>query len=162
MNLTLSPKVTLRDWTLDDVEFSLRVRNHPELMKYFRQNKPLTLDEQSQFIRQDTGYHGTYNGKIVECDGQKVGLCSIKSTGEFTIALLPQYQKQGIAKETMRQLTSSWAHAIDGPIWSEVFVGNPALEFFISKCGFKVYGVKERAYYKPEFGLVGVVKILHK
>jgi hypothetical protein len=47
-------------------------------------------------------------------------------------------------------------------VWSEVFIGNPALEFFITKCGFKIVGCKERAYYKQGIGLVDVVRIEHE
>ena len=124
--------VVLRSWTLKDVEFSLKVRNDPKLYKWFRQDEPITIEEQTKFIENDTDVFGEYNGEIVEVDGEPVGLCGIKNTGEFTIAILPEYQHKGISIQVMNQLTNKGFC-----IWSEVFVGNPALEFFISKCGFK-------------------------
>lgn len=149
--------VKLRPWTLADVEFSLHVRNHPECMKYFRQNSFLTKEGQVEFIKADIGDYGTYNGQVIEADGVPAGLCGIKTTGEFTIALLPEFQHKGVATRTMQLLIEK-----DDEIWSEVFVGNPALEFFVSKLGFKIRGVKERAYYKPELGLIDVVMIRHE
>lgn len=146
----------LRPWTLNDVEFSLKVRNHPDLMTYFRQDEPIDIDDQREFIKQDISAYGSYNGMVVEADGEPVGLAGVKSTGEFTIGILPEHQGRGIAKWVMAQLINR-----EYNIWSEVFVGNPALEFFIAKCGFKIVGVEERAYYKKGKGLVDVVVIRH-
>ena len=150
-------KVNIRPWTLADVSFSLHVRNHPECMRYFRQNSYLTKEGQLEFIKADIGDYGIYNGNIIEADGAPAGLCGVKTTGEFTIAILPEFQHKGVATQAMQQLIKR-----EHTIWSEVFVGNPALEWFIGKLGFKVCGVRERAYYKPELGLVDVVKIIHE
>ena len=149
-------KVTLRPWTLQDIDFTLRVRNNPDLMKWFRQNKPITYKEQKKFIEQDLSNWGAYNGEIIEADEVPVGMCGVKDTGEFTLAVLPEHQHKGIATQAMKLLISK-----SFVPWSEVFVGNPALEWFISVLGFKVMDVKERAYYKPEQGLVDIVRIKH-
>lgn len=149
-------KVTLRPWTTHDLEVSLKVRNHKECMRWFRQSSYLTAEGQLEFIKADIGDYGTYNGHIIEADGVPAGLCGVKTTGEFTLAVLPEFQHQGVATKAMKQLI-----AREYNIWSEVFVGNPALEWFIAKLGFKVKGVKERAYYKPDLGLVDVVLIQH-
>ncbi len=125
-------------------------------MKWFRQSALITRDNQIEFIKNDTSNQGVYNGNIVEVDGTPVGLCGVKNTGEFTLGILPEHQHKGVATEAMKILIEQ-----NPGIWSEVFVGNPALEWFISKLGFKAIGVKERAYYKPEFGLVDVVRIKH-
>lgn len=137
--------------------FSLRVRNHPKLMRWFRQDEPISMEDQREFICQDISAYGSYNCEVVEADGEPVGLCNVKSTGEFGIAILPEHQGRGIAAWVMEQLKEK-----DFSIWSEVFVGNPALEFFIAKCGFKVVGVKERAYHKQGVGLIDVVQIRHE
>lgn len=159
MNLKLSSptKVSLRHWTEKDVMFSLSVRNHPLLMKWFRQDAPITVEEQTKFIKQDISAYGQYNGMIIEADGEPAGLCGVKNTGEFTIAILPEHQRRGISTWVMHQLVDR-----DYSIWSEVFVGNPALEFFITKCGFKITGVKERAYHKQGIGLIDIVRIQHE
>jgi RimJ/RimL family protein N-acetyltransferase len=152
--------VRLRPWTLEDAEFCIYVRNKPELMRYFRQDKPLYIEDQLEFIKEDTGPYGTYNGRIVEYRGKPVGLCGVKDTGEFTLGILPQYQHKGIATKVMQQMIQE--HKGSGGIWSEVFVGNPALEWFIGKLGFKVYGVEERAYFKKGIGLINIVRIKHE
>ena len=147
-------KIILRPWTLEDIDFSLSVRNHPDLMKWFRQNNKITYDQQKEFIKRDLGLCGTYNGMIIEVGKYRVGICGVKDTREFSIGILPEYQHKGIASEVMNQLYMKC-----GRMWSEVFVGNPALEFFISKCGFKIKSVKERAYHKHGQGLIDIVEI---
>jgi RimJ/RimL family protein N-acetyltransferase len=147
--------VTLRPWSEVDVDFTLTVRNHPALMEWFRQSKPIQFEDQQRFIAYDVGDDGNYNGRIIESDGIPVGMCSVKDSGEFTIAVLPEFQHKGIARAAMQRMISE-----HGRIWSEVFVGNPALEWFIKNFDFKIVNVKERAYYKPEHGLVDVVEIL--
>lgn len=148
--------VTLRPWTTDDTRFACKVRNHPDIMCWFRQDEPLTEDAQWYFIENDVYKNSGYKGRIIEYKGKPVGLCGIKTSREFTIGLLPEYQGQGIAKKAMELLLKD-KHGV----WSEVFVGNPALEFFIAKCGFRITEVKERAYYKKGKGLVDVVTIRH-
>jgi RimJ/RimL family protein N-acetyltransferase len=153
MNSALS-NVIIRPWTIRDVDFSLTVRNNPELMKWFRQSKPIHYEDQTRFIAYDISDNGDYNGRIIESDGIPVGMCGVKDSGEFTIAVLPEFHHKGIARAAMLGMISQ------GRIWSEVFVGNPALEWFIKNFDFKIVNVKERAYYKPELGLVDVVEIL--
>lgn len=152
-------KVFIRPWTTrsDDIHFTLRVRNHPDLMKWFRQDKALTGSEQVNFMCRDIEENSGYNGRIIEVDGVPVGMCGVKDTGEFTIAILPEYQKKGISTKVMQLMVEN-----NKNVWSEVFVGNPALEFFISKCGFKVVGVKEKAYRKKGVGPVDVVVIKYE
>lgn len=142
--------VSIRPWQVSDAPFVLSVRNHPDLMRWFRQDEPITLDNQIKFIENDL----TYNGQIIEADGIPVGVCNVKTSKEFGIAVLPQFQGLGYAKAAMKMLSDANPYT-----WSEVFVKNPALGFYLSKCGFKATSVKERAYYKKCDGLVDVVLI---
>lgn len=137
--------------------FSLKVRNHPLLMKWFRQDEPISVEEQTDFIKQDVSAYGAYNGMVIEADGEPVGLCGVKNTGEFTIGVLPEHQHRGISSWVMAQLVNR-----ESGIWSDVFVGNPALEFFIAKCGFKISNVLQRACYKQGIGLMDTVRIWHE
>lgn len=150
-----SDKILVRPWIADknDLLFTLKVRNHPKLMRWFRQDRALVAFEQRAFIENDNGY----NGRIIEVNGVPVGMCGVKDTGEFTIALLPEYQKKGISTKVMQLMIKH-----NKNVWSEVFVGNPALEWFIGKLGFKVIGVKEKAYNKKGVGDIDVVKIKHE
>lgn len=117
----------------------------------------LTLQQQEDFIREDHSPYGEYNGLVIEYKGEPVGLCGVKDSGEFTLGLLPYFQHKGIATKAMRQLIKEHPG-----LWSQVFVGNPALEYFIGKLGFKVTGVEERSYYKKGIGLVDTVRITHE
>lgn len=149
-------KVTLRPWKVDDAEFSLTVRNHPDLMKWFRQDEPLTLIEQKIFIFSDLE-NGDYNGHIIMADKKPVGLCALKKDMEFCIGVLPEYQQQGIATQAMELLLKD-----KKGVWSEVFIGNPALEWYIKQFGFRIKCVKQYAYYKKDIGLIDIARIEHE
>lgn len=163
--------VTIRPWQIDDAEFVIKVRNNPELQRWFRQDFELTLEAQKQFML-DFGFK--YRGYIVEADGVPCGLvalaanfCWVGSTAymspksaEFGVAILPEYQRKGVATQAMNQLCKvAKDHFGAEVIWSEVFVDNPALSWYLRKLGFKAVSVKERAYYKKGVGLIDVVKI---
>jgi RimJ/RimL family protein N-acetyltransferase len=94
--------VTLRPWTLKDVDFSLKVRNHPDCMKWFRQNEAITRTSQELFIELDMKYYH-YNGNVILVDGVAAGLCGVKETREFTIAILPEWQGKNVATQVMQQ-----------------------------------------------------------
>lgn len=147
-------ETSIRPWTLSDIEFICRVRNTPELMRWFRQDMPITYKQQMHFMERRIDY----NGNIVMYGDEQVGLCSVNlKTQEFSIAILPEYQKKGIASKVMELMYERF-----GNMWSEVFVDNPALSWYLYKCGFKATGVKERAYYKRNIGLIDVVRIEKK
>lgn len=149
-------KVSLRPWTLDDAVFVCYLRNDPALMRWFRQSTPLKLKAQRKFIEADIKFRN-YNGYVVEADGKPVGVCAVKSTQEFSIGIDPAFQKKGIATKAMQILIKNHPQ-----MWSEVFCDNPALSWYLHKLGFKLTCVKERAYYKPNVGLVDVVRIEHE
>ena len=123
-------------------------------MKHFRQDEKIDLEHQKKFIEHDINAQ-FYRGHVIEYQGKPVGLCGVKDTQEFTIAVLPEYQHKGIATQAMKYLINNFPQ-----IWSEVFLGNPALEWYI-RLGFRIVGVKERAYYKKDLGLIDVVKIAY-
>ena len=148
-------QVKLRRWNVADAEFCCVARNDPALMRWFRQKTPLVVEDQKKFIEADLETNA-YGGYVIETEGIPVGLCAIKSTGEFSIGILPEYQHNGIATKAMKLLLKKCPH-----MWSEVFVGNPALEYYISVFGFKITGVKEKAYHKEGVGFVDVVEIKH-
>jgi GNAT superfamily N-acetyltransferase len=124
-------------------------------MRWFRQDDPLTLSEQKIFIFSDIE-NKDYNGQIILSDKVPVGLCAVKSTKEFSIAVLPEFQNQGIATKAMQQLIQE-----NKGLWSEVFVGNPALDWYTQKFSFKIVCVKQNAYYKKDIGYIDIVRIQH-
>jgi RimJ/RimL family protein N-acetyltransferase len=149
-------RVSIRPWTIKDAAFCCYVRNHPDLMRWFRQNKKIELEEQKDFITKDLA-NREYNGNVILANNKPVGLCGVKTSQEFTIAVLPEWQKKGIATKAMQLLIKQHPQ-----IWSEVFVGNPALEWYVAKLGFRITGVREREYYKSNIGLIDTVKIQHE
>ena len=149
-------KVELRLWTPKDIKFACTVRNSPELMRWFRQSEFISYKQQEAFILTDIKWRH-YNGFVILANGKPAGLCGVKNTLEFTIGVLPEYQKKGIATKAMKLLMGMYPK-----MWSHVFVDNPALTWYIRKLGFKAVGVKERAYHKEGVGLIDVVKIAHE
>jgi ribosomal-protein-alanine N-acetyltransferase len=152
--------VTLRRWCLDDAEFVCKVRNTPELQQWFRQSSDLTVEKQRAFMND----HWEYKGYIITVDGKRIGMCALvvldSEKVEFGIAVLPKYQGKGYAKEAMEQLCRLAFKQFQAKcVFSEVFVKNPALPFYLWKCGFKATGVRERAYYKKGVGMIDVVWI---
>lgn len=154
--------ITLRSWQISDAEFVCQCRNNPNLQRWFRQDKDLTLDEQINFM-EDKAPYLSYYGFIIEAFKNPVGFCALRLDGngeaEFSIGILPKFQGKGYAKQAMDKLCSlAFNEFRIKRIYSDVFVNNPALPFYLWKCGFKAYEVEEGAYVKKD-ALVDVVRI---
>lgn len=154
--------ITIRPWNILDAEFMLKCRNNKALMRWYRQDKKLTLKWQREFIKTGSILH-QYNCYIVEYGiGKPVGFVAyshiLNDTAEFSIGILPKYQGKGYAKAAMESLESLVRSKNLRGLYSEVFVDNPALGFYL-KLGYKITNVKERAYYKRNVGMVDVVRI---
>lgn len=144
--------VTLRPWKIEDAEFICSIRNNKELRKWFKQELDISIRQQTDFMLSKEGKE--YGGLIIEADKQPVGVCNVKVSKEFGIALLPEFQGKGIAVKAMELLKKK-----NASLWSDVFVSNPALSWYLWKLGFKAVGVRERSYHKQGLGLVDVVYI---
>lgn len=159
-------QIKLRVWTLKDADFLVECRNSKFLQRWFRQDKDITLDEQLDFM-QSTAPKIGYYGFIIEyqeVNKTKIGFCGLKMDAdrgaEFSIGLLPQYQAKGYATLAMKQLVSlAFNEFMLKKVYSWVFVPNPALPFYIWKCGFKATKVKENYCYKKDYGLMDAVFI---
>jgi hypothetical protein len=141
-------KLALKSWTLDDAEFVCEVRNRPELRRWFRQEENLHVEAQKAFIL----HQRFYMGKIVYSGRKRVGVAALRFIGperELCIAAPLEYHK-AIVKLLLKDTKFK--------VVGEVFVGNPALKTYLD-LGFEIVGVKERAYYKRDFGLQDVVLI---
>lgn len=141
--------LNIRKWTLKDAPFTLKVRNHPKLMKWFRQDKPLTLEQQYIFIKNDLLYN-KYFGCIIELWNKPIGVTNLKQTMEFGLALLPEYQNKGLEEDILNMLPKG--------SWSEVFLGNPMIRIYLNN-GFEITNAEERKYYKKYAGFVDVMKV---
>lgn len=122
-------------------------------MQWFRQDSPLTLDEQLSFMKSND----RYEGYIILEGSKKVGVCAInhhnQALAELCIAAPLKYQKQAVRK----LLT----YLKDDVIVGAVFIDNPALKVYLN-LGFVPYGVKERHYWKEEQGFVDTIWISYE
>lgn len=147
----MKSNISIKHWKLTDAEFISKVRNIPELMKWFKQDQPVSLEQQKDFMLSPEGTK--YGGMVIRYKRKPVGVCNIKKSSEFGIALLPEYQGKGIGTFVVNHMK-----ATNSNIWSNVFVMNPALKFYLNN-GFKAFKVREREYYKKHYGWVDTVYI---
>lgn len=121
-------------------------------MKWFKQDVTLTLHAQLKFMESEDGLN--YGGMIIYYKNKPVGICNVKQPSkEFGIAILPKYQGKGIGTYAIKYLQNKYPY-----MWSNVFVKNPALKFYLNN-GFKAYKVAEREYYKKGAGFIDTVYI---
>lgn len=120
--------ITIRPWTLDDAEFVVSVRNRPELMRWFRQSRELTVGEQLAFMLS----HPDYHGYIILENGARVGVVA-NHKEELCIAAPFQYHTEAIklleiAEEPKR-------------LYGDVLYGNPMLDTYLA-AGFKIKSIR--------------------
>ena len=151
-NLRPQVNITSRVWRLTDAEFIVSVRNTPELQQWFKQDSNLTISEQREFmalIAPDISYYGF----IVEVNDKPIGFTSLilhdNKSAEMGIGILPKYQGKGFTLEAVRQIVSIAFNEFQCKrVFGDVFVTNPALSFYLHKCGFRATHVQERKYMK--------------
>ncbi len=136
-------RLRIRPWELKDAAQLVYIRNHPDLMKWFRQDRDLTLSEQIEFMQWDMNYHGY----VLEYGKKLIGFVAYvtkhknQDDVEFSIGVLPEYQGKGFARTAMRFIEDRVKGAGFRVIYSWVFLKNPALSFYTWKCGFEITGV---------------------
>lgn len=118
-----SPKLTVRRWRESDAVFVCYLRNSPRLMKWFRQTKPITVEDEKNFIRNDKDY----NGQIVKLDNSIIGVLAIRNSGELCVVMEAENYKY------LPYLLK------DKQAWGEVFHGNP-IQKYLKLAGFKKQG----------------------
>lgn len=135
-------KLTLRDWKTSDAVFVCYLRNDSRLNQWYRQEEKIALKEQIKFIRT------TYGPKIIEKGRTPIGIFWIKDSGEVSLVMEEKDYKY-IPQLFKKRPTNVY--------WGEVFVGNPILKWLL-EAGFRTVGVKERAYYKKNYGLRDIIR----
>jgi hypothetical protein len=136
--------LAIRPWCLKDAGFVVKMRNKPELQKWFRQERDLTLDEQILFMT----HSPNYKGYILLEDNRPVGVFALNKD-ELCIVAPLDYHMFGI-----RALEK-----VERPerMWGEVFFGNPALSIYLNDCGFKTKEFRVNRYMKNGQGIDVVV-----
>jgi hypothetical protein len=113
------------------------MRNNPELMKWFRQTRPLDLEDQKIFIKHDKHY----NGEIIELNGKPIGVLAIKHSGELAVVL------EEVNYIYLPELLNG------KKAWGEMFIGNPILKYLLN-AGFEVTGMGDNYNNRPTLMLV--------
>lgn len=135
------------------VEWMRIQRNRPELMKYFRQSRPITKKEQGRWWKNLNRKNARLF--IIE-DGRHwcgyVGLNPIDwrhNHAEFGIFIVPEFQKKNAGKRALTKLlhyafTELGLHKV----YSDVIdYKDSRLKFFIG-LGFKAEGINRSHYFK--------------
>lgn len=115
--------LSLRPWELADAWFVCKLRNDPELNKWFRQEHDIKLEEQILFMTHSPNYHGYI---LIE-DNTPVGVFALNKE-ELCIASPIGYHEFGLRLLEKAERPKR--------MWGEVFYGNPALSIYLEN-GFK-------------------------
>lgn len=132
----------------------LRVqRNRPELMKYFRQSKPLTAKGQERWWK-------NLNRKnvrlfIVEDGGHWCGYVGLNPIdwrhyhAEFGIFIVPEFQKKNMGKRALVKLLQYAFNKLRlHKVYSDVIDYKDTRLKFFTGLGFKIEGVNRSHYFK--------------
>lgn len=136
--------LSLRPWKLSDAEFIVNLRNKPEVMQWFRQDYPLTLDGQTRFMESEKGFN--YRGQIIVLNGKPIGIFG-NPNGELCLVLEDKYHY--LVPEILKNKKA---------LWSDGFIDNPLL-YILFSIGFRIRKVEPRKYYKKCFGWMDIVAI---
>ncbi len=107
-------RLKIRPTTVDDARFIFELVNSPKWLKYIGDRKLYSEEDVAIFIKEriipqleDLGYS---NYTIIrKSDGQKIGTCGLYNRNgllgiDIGFAMLPQYEKQGYAYESVSKL----------------------------------------------------------
>lgn len=130
-------------------------RNDIELMKFFRQSLPLSVEEHAHwFKRIETDKSIEMFAIRVSSNYELIGVCGltsidhVNSRAEFSLYIAPECQKNGLGKEALTALFEIAFNVLNlHLVWGESFKYNPAREFF-KKMGMTEDGCRRNFYYK--------------
>jgi RimJ/RimL family protein N-acetyltransferase len=102
--------ITLVPMTEAHIEWIREQRNRPELMRFFRQDQPITKEQQIKWWR------GLDKNRVrlfvVQEDGKNVAYCGLNPfngyalSAEFGVFVIPEAQKKGLGTQAMKLLMS--------------------------------------------------------
>ncbi len=139
----------LRQWCEQDAVFVCYLRNKPELMKWFRQDKKIGLESQKKFMKT----HLDYRGYVVEEFNKPVAVIALN------YQTIPELCWVGEARYFMDAYKKLVAKEDPDLVEAPLFAKNPLLKELL-KSGFVVNKVEERVYWKKQEGLVDVIHLL--
>lgn len=136
----------LRPWKVSDAKFVLSLRNNPDYMKYYRQDKPISLKEEIEFIKKSK--ENNYNAYILMDGNKRLGIFGLHGS-ELCIVAPLKYHEIGL--QILKAMNPNTM------IFGDIFTYNPALKIYLNN-GFEVYEVKEK-YCKKNGSWVSAVII---
>jgi ribosomal protein S18 acetylase RimI-like enzyme len=147
-------EIVLRPARADDFEFIRHV--HRSCFKTYVEQTWGNWDEADQLERIRRARW--LSGDIIVLHGREIGLMAIEDQGTALflelIALLPQYQTQGLGTKLIQQLLAN-ADARAIPVQLSVLKVNPARALY-ERLGFRVVGEDEQRWYMERaYGTTG-------
>lgn len=106
-----TPRLLLRRFTLDDLDDLYRIYNHPDLIKYISEKKPLCLEDTRAAINSTVQHWQKYRfgvSAVIHKTYQKlIGHCGLKflentSLVQLGYLLLPSYWGNGLGTEAAK------------------------------------------------------------
>lgn len=150
-------------------EKQLEWRNDPQVIKYFRQNEPITEEFHKKWLleqmwSQSSRYFGIERSETSQVKGfirkpEIVGYCGISNiptgdkvghrTGEYSLLIAPEFKGKGYGKEALGQLLD-FAFLTLGleVVWGEIMETNEAGLKLAESLGFKREGILRCRYLK--------------
>lgn len=132
-----------------DLDWVRKERNRPECRDWFRQDHPITVEEQQKWF--DTTDMKSF---VISENCSLVGVVSLSHLDfsarkcEFSIMVVPEHRGKGYGRKALKDLLN---HAFNDlnmrQVYSDVFDYNPALPLY-DAIGFKRYGTLPNWYYK--------------
>lgn len=131
--------------TDEQVEWLRVQRNRPELYKYFRQDKPITQEEQRRWWK--SLRKNAVKLFILEANGERIGYAGfnpfmiLARKAEFGIFIVPERQNLGYGKKAMLQLLEYGFGCGLSLIYSDVIMypGEEDKWLFYKSLGFEPY-----------------------
>lgn len=141
--------IYIRPWNVKDASFICKLRNDPKYMQFYRQEKPISLKEEIEFIKKSASIN--YQAYILMEGKVRLGMFALHGS-ELCVVSPSKHYELGI--NLLKALNPNTM------IHADVFTYNHEMLKTLLGCGFKVYGVKER-YCKKQGEWVGVVKLMN-
>jgi RimJ/RimL family protein N-acetyltransferase len=152
-----TPRFTLRDWALDDVESLVRHANNPRIAALMRDGfpSPYTREDAQRFIRMATG-PTTNLFLAIDINGEAIGGIGIhplddikRKTAEIGYWISESLWGKGIVTDAVDLLVPVAFKQYDiVRLQAGIFSNNPASMRVLEKCGFTREAVHVNAIFK--------------
>jgi RimJ/RimL family protein N-acetyltransferase len=155
INLVTNGLVTLRDFTISDIEGLVTILNDADVTRFLSTKIPSPYTESDGLWWVNQGSQGelikaiSYDGVLVGCIGVRQGEFEYQKSGEIGYWLAKEYWRNGITKSAIEQMSRYvFSHTDIVRLFAAVFSGNEASMRLLLKCGFNEEAVLKNAIFK--------------